>query len=757
MGSDADAPPASGLALTLGKSGKSVEVHCAILRRGAASHREFLHYRFLDGDQYSLLDSLLVQEEPQVAFAEDLTGDATLGPELRKVLKVLERRGIDGTLLARPKFRRADVEGELRRLTGDEHCDVTCGGKKQQGCVAALITELKVMEDADAVQRRTAASASGGLDASLRGPGTAPKDQGGEGSYSVRLGNLDAVMRLDSAAVDAINLLPNADAEGVNGSLLGLLDHCKSRPGSRLLRSWLLQPLCDRAAIDARLDLVEELVGDPVLCDAMREGALRGLPDIPLLCRKLSRQQGGRAGLQELFKMYGFCTSTLPALAETVEQSSGSALKREFAAPLRKVSEECGMFVKLVEHVVDMSSLPELRVNPNFNAELADLKAQIDAALAAVDAAHQRAERLGVVAAGSIRCEPSKEHGFCFRVPGLAAQQQLRSSKHAITILNTLKNGTYFTTPDLQDAAAAHADLAEAYDAAQADLVRSAVDTGATYVPLLEAAGRTAAKLDVVCALAQAALSSSRGYCRPKMLPKGADLEVRGARHPCVEVMEDVDFIANDYVFERGASRFHIVTGPNMGGKSTYIRAIGCIAAMAQAGSFVPAASASLPVLDALLARVGASDAQQRGISTFMAEMLEAGTILEAATPDSLVIVDELGRGTSTIDGFGLAWAISDHLLRENRSLCLFATHFHEVTALAAEGSGAVNQHVAAHVADDEDITFLYEVRDGPCLESYGVHCARLAGIPDEVVEAARRKAQELEALPTHRDKRIKA
>jgi DNA mismatch repair protein MSH2 len=285
------------------------------------------------------------------------------------------------------------------------------------------------------------------------------------------------------------------------------------------------------------------------------------------------------------------------------------------------------------------------------------------------------------------------------------------------------------------------------------------------YIPTFQILNDIYSEIDVLASFAHVSVGAPKAYVRPIINDEGT-FYLPACRHPCIEVQDGMHFIPNDVRMVKEESELCIITGPNMGGKSSYCRAAALAALMAQVGCFVACGEgATVPVFDAILCRIGASDNQMRGVSTFMAEMLETSAVLRASTSRSLVIVDELGRGTSTHDGFGLAWAIAHHLATEIHAYSMFATHFHELTYLANDLPNVRNLHVVAHIdnapALDEsessteekrNIALLYKVEEGACDESFGIHVAEMAGFPTSVVALAKRKVEQLEGIKEDAD-----
>lgn len=502
----------------------------------------------------------------------------------------------------------------------------------------------------------------------------------------------------------------------------------------------------------------------------------------------MHRMQSKKAGLEEMFRVYVLSRS-LPAILsilneivdnsktpdnsenwdETAAANKSESLQSKFIQPLEKSMDKFGMYQQFIQHVLDLEALPDLEINPVHDPTLQELRAEKEDIEFQAQSLLQEAQKgWGREFTMTLDTDPrNRSHGIVFRSTRTDDERALRNAKKDLKILSILKNGVHFTTSALESLSYRYREVQEEYAEKQQTIMQCALETALTYLPLVESVCDELAELDVLVGFATAASYAPMEYTRPVMRPQGSGIvSLKGARHPCVEFMDDVQFVPNDYELVKGRSAMQIITGPNMGGKSTYIRGLGSIVVMAHIGSFVPCSQAEISIVTAVLARVGAGDSVQKGVSTFMAEMLEASVILGTASADSLIIIDELGRGTSTFDGFGLAWGISEHIANKIGAYCLFATHFHELTALAQashvsadESSeervesnvtltkanvGVVNRHVTGKVINGK-VVMLYAVENGPCHESFGVHVAAMAQFPDKVIQTAKRKAIALE------------
>ncbi|KAF2147537.1 uncharacterized protein K452DRAFT_262098 [Aplosporella prunicola CBS 121167] len=694
-----------------------------------ASVRELGVSEFLDNDLYSNFESLLIQLGVKECLIQ--ADGQRKDVELSKLRTIADNCGCAVSERSVADFGAKDIEQDLSRLLRDERAASTLPQtdlKLAMGSAAALIRYLGAMSD--------------------------PSNFG---QYQLYQHDLSDYMKLDAAALKALNLMPGPRDGSKTMSLYGLLNHCKTPVGSRLLAQWLKQPLMGVEEIEKRQQLVEAFVNDTELRQIMQEEHLRSIPDLYRLAKKFQRKM---ANLEDVVRAYQVAIR-LPGFLGTLEgvmdEQYKDPLDSEYTSKLRDYSDSLARLQEMVETTVDLQALDnhEFIIKPEFDDNLRSIHKRLDKLRYEMDVEHTRVGKdLNQDTEKKLFLENHKVHGWCFRLTRNEAGC-IRNKKQ-YQECSTQKNGVYFTTSSLQQLRREFDQLSDNYNRTQSGLVNEVVNVAASYCPILEKLAGTLGHLDVIVSFAHVSVHAPTAYVRPKMHARGTGNTIlKEARHPCMEMQDDINFITNDVSLVRGDSEFLLITGPNMGGKSTYIRQIGVIALMAQVGCFVPCTEAELSIFDSILARVGASDSTLKGVSTFMAEMLETANILKSATRESLIIIDELGRGTSTYDGFGLAWAISEHIVREIGAFAAFATHFHELTALVDTHPQVQNLHVVAHIGEQDqqqqqqsskaEVTLLYKVEPGVCDQSFGIHVAELVRFPPKVVAMAKRKADELE------------
>ena len=551
-------------------------------------------------------------------------------------------------------------------------------------------------------------------------------------------------------------------------TLLSLLDTCVCGMGSRALRVWLTRPRRDRATARRRHAAIAVLIDEGF---AALRSALRGASDVERITARVALHQvrprelaGLRATLQ-----------ALPALRACVpagDARSGQAQRD--AAPARPAGETPaggadGLLDELARDLAPPPAIaallaraiadePALQLRDGgviaagYDAELDELRAlseNCDAFLLDLEA-RERAR----TAIPNLRVQFNKVHGFYIEVTQSHADKVPPDYQHR----QTLKNAERFVTPELKAFEDKALSAQERALAREKLLYAQLVDALQPHVDALAALARSLAALDALAALAERA--ATLGWCRPEFVAMPC-IEIEAGRHPVVEArLQETGagpFIGNDCRLD-ATRRMLIVTGPNMGGKSTFMRQVALIALLASIGSYVPASACRIGPLDAIHTRIGAADDLANAQSTFMLEMTEAAAIVHAATEHSLVLMDEIGRGTSTFDGLALAGAIASHLHDRNRSFTLFATHYFELTTFPLEHERALNVHVSAtetHGRQGDDIVFLHEIQPGPASRSYGVQVARLAGMPTAIVRQARATLEVLEAQHNAGDAQI--
>ena len=557
---------------------------------------------------------------------------------------------------------------------------------------------------------------------------------------SVQVYSSDRYVRLDAATRRNLEITQTLRGE-TSPTLLSLLDTCATNMGSRLLHHWLHHPLRDRDALRARLEAVEQLdelhhtvhdqlkpcvdverITARIALRSSRPRDLSGLRDtlftLPqlqtaLVGRVLTRHDNNDVGLEPGLQNHSLIASLADALQAdtqlvTILQTS---LKPEPSSVLR----EGGV------------------IADNFDAELDELRGiQTNCGdfLLALEA-RERA-RTGIA---TLKVEYNRVHGFYIEV----THAQSVNVPDDYRRRQTLKNAERYITPELKTFEDKALSANERALAREKFLYEQLLDQLAPFIPQLQRIAAAIAELDVLATFAERA--ATLNFSAPQF-SDDAQIKIRQGRHPVVEAQVE-RFTPNDTALS-DARRMLLITGPNMGGKSTYMRQVALIALLAHVGSFVPAQQATLGEIDQIFTRIGASDDLASGRSTFMVEMTEAANILHNATEKSLVLVDEIGRGTSTFDGLALAYAIARHLLEKNRSYTLFATHYFELTRLAEEFVQLANVHLAA-IEHQHSIVFLHSVNEGAASQSYGLQVAALAGVPNDVIKAAKKQLRKLE------------
>jgi DNA mismatch repair protein MutS len=514
-------------------------------------------------------------------------------------------------------------------------------------------------------------------------------------------------------------------------SLLGIIDETVTGMGARLLQTWLLRPSLRRGEIEARHSAVEELFNSQILRDKIR-ARLKDVADLERLVGRVNMNTATPRDLSALRRSL----DQVPEIKRSLSDANSSLL-----SILHEAMDDLSDVRSLIEAAIADNPPATLSeggaIRDGFCAELDELRAisrDAKSVIAALEA-RERA-RSGI---SNLRVKFNNVFGYFIEVSKASAQRAPADYERR----QTLANAERYTTPELKELESrvlgADARMLEIETNLFAEL-RTKV---ATETKRLQTTARALASLDVLTALAETAVR--RRYVRP-VIHDGDEVEIKAGRHPVIEALSDQLFVPNDLYMNNSTDRLLIITGPNMNGKSTVLRQTALIAILAQMGSFVPADAVRLPLFDRIWTRVGASDDLSRGRSTFMVEMTEAATILRGATPRSLILLDEIGRGTATFDGLSIAWAIAEYLHDSGRHAAktLFATHYHELTELAEKLPGAQNYQM--RVAEKEDgIVFLYRLERGRASKSYGIEVARLAGLPPEVTRRAREILQRLE------------
>lgn len=569
---------------------------------------------------------------------------------------------------------------------------------------------------------------------------------------------------LDPQAIVSLDILPKLRADLLpdttnlttsrsNTTVYSVLNKCRTTSGQRLLSVWLKHPLKDKEKIDLRLEIVKYFVDNTQLRSMCYDDYLKKIPDLMRISHKISKE---KCSLGDLVKIYTACDSLRSLCKNFDHQNNISGAEPPNSVTklfnwIQKSCDDLGEFMKLIEDTIDLDSEDaennEYLIKPNSDEDIARVSLEISHlnAKAKLELA-AAAEEIGLDVEKSIKLEISGEKGFNFKVTKLNEQLVRDNSSYEQHSL-VKKDGYRFTNRILNKLSAKYVNAKEEYNQLAKNVIVDIVSKAGIFECEVLGFSMAITVIDTFISLSVAAVQNN--YIKPLILDADAGkIVIDRLRHPCLENQPDVeDFVPNDIEMSKDDKKFYLITGPNMGGKSTFIKSVAVNVVMAQCGSMIPAEDARISVIDGVYTRIGAGDKQMEGISTFMEEMMDMSSILKAAGKNSFVIIDELGRGTSTFDGYGLAWAISKHLSTVTQCFTLFATHFHELTEMEEDIPIVGNLHVKA-ICQDDKLTMLYNVVSGVCDESYGINVAQYTKFPKHVVDVAKEKLKQFEEVP---------
>ncbi|MEK6302043.1 MAG: DNA mismatch repair protein MutS [Acidobacteriota bacterium] len=535
---------------------------------------------------------------------------------------------------------------------------------------------------------------------------------------------------LDSPTVRNLELVEALDGSR-SRTLLGVIDETVTGMGSRLLKQWLLRPSMKIGELNARLDSVDELRAALILRDRLR-GELKQIADLERLMARISL---GRATPRDLVALKT-SADAIPHVKDLMADATSSLLE-VLAENLDELADLRELIGRSIADEPPATTADSGYIRAGYNLDLDELR-ELAASSKSVIARIETRERART-GISSLKVKFNNVFGYFIEV----SKANMKNVPGDYERRQTLTNAERYTTPELKEYEAKVLGAEERIAEIEQELFTEIRQAVAIETRRVQASAQALSTLDVLLSLAE--LAARRNYCRP-VLTEDDEIYIRTGRHPVIEA-SGARFIPNDTYLNNSTDRLLIITGPNMGGKSVYLRQAALISILAQIGSFVPADEARLAILDRVFTRVGASDSLARGRSTFMVEMTETANILNTATPRSLVLLDEVGRGTSTFDGLSLAWAIAEYLHdnAEHAAKTLFATHYHEMTELAKLLPGVRNYQMAAKETGGA-IVFLRRVVEGSASKSYGIEVGRLAGLPRTVTDRAREILLNLEA-----------